>query len=937
MPDAPHVASLTILAGPLKGHALTVEDAVDDLLVGSDPDCRFVVSLPGVSPIHARLWIDPTGATVYNTRSRGIFVNDSPVADQAPLRDGDILWLGTPGEPESVMIQFRHRKAAAWAAAASPKGGREAPAPHDPPAAVGDDWLIDELEASVASLGAPARVQPEPIAPAKPEPVRDDEPVVEAQPATVDDGFIVDEAESPAEAPPPPPPVSDENEGFFVEEVPAAAPPPAPAAVEAADEWTLSDEVPASAHAVADEPEPDTFVVDEPAPLAAAPPAIEEDVFVTDEEAIVFAAPPPPVPRVAAAPPPSPPPPARQPTPPTPVPEVRQPTPPTPVPEARPVRPRPPSARPAAARPAPRAAGGGQAVPWIAIAGGAALVLVGGGLAAMRFLGGPRLQTVEPSRARVGDQLVLRGRGFSPQVERNVVRFDGAEEGRVIAASAEQLQVEVPEIVLPAGGSKQVPITVSVEGGETGAVEVTLFQAPRLHGISPSVALPGEEVVLAGTGWASAVTVAFGEHQAQVLELTPNSIRVQVPPAVPATPGTSLPVTVSSGNDSSNAAPFVVGRLPLVTTVEPSSAMLGDVITIRGRGFPPQTSWNDVRIGGVRALVSSAVESELKVVVPWVEGPGGPVPVELRVPGSPNVGTASLTLAPPADAIGFRFTAVRFEDVVGHDHVALITALGPAFVISGSDGRSAADRAVVALARLNEAGTLLKASLTSDLEVRGLEGNPSVGLVGKPEPLLEVAHEDAAGYEEAWTGPKGSKGGQVERGQLATWWGAVARDLVLLLVRGERPRHAAALAPEGRVLLEVVAGLRPPQRETLRAVGLRVPAALRGPAEETAAAAALTLAGIWSGWESEAGDRKYVTLNFTAEGGTLTYERALSLTLPLISVEQPRRGNVRYALQGGSRARYYEGTWDGQKVRGRIFSDPERTSPVGTFELERKR
>ena len=46
---------------------------------------------------------------------------------------------------------------------------------------------------------------------------------------------------------------------------------------------------------------------------------------------------------------------------------------------------------------------------------------------------------------------------------------------------------------------------------------------------------------------------------------------------------------------------------------------------------------------------------------------------------------------------------------------------------------------------------------------------------------------------------------------------------------------------------------------------------------------------------------------------------------------------MRYALQAGPGARYYEGTWDGQKVRGRIFSDPERTSQVGTFELERKR
>jgi pSer/pThr/pTyr-binding forkhead associated (FHA) protein len=128
MSDAPHVASLTILAGPLKGHVLPVDEAVDDLLIGSDPDCRLVVDLPGISPIHARIWIDPAGATVYNTRSpRGIHVNDSPVEDRAPLRDGDILWLGAPGEADSVMIQFRHPPRAARQAApeavAAPSGG----------------------------------------------------------------------------------------------------------------------------------------------------------------------------------------------------------------------------------------------------------------------------------------------------------------------------------------------------------------------------------------------------------------------------------------------------------------------------------------------------------------------------------------------------------------------------------------------------------------------------------------------------------------------------------------------------------------------------------------------------------------------------------------------------------------------------------------------
>ena len=92
----------------MAGTCLVIDDAVDEVLVGSDPDCRLSLDLPGVSPIHARVWRDLGGMTVYDTRSpRGVYVNDARIVDQAPLHDGDVLWLGPPGDPDSVMIQCR--------------------------------------------------------------------------------------------------------------------------------------------------------------------------------------------------------------------------------------------------------------------------------------------------------------------------------------------------------------------------------------------------------------------------------------------------------------------------------------------------------------------------------------------------------------------------------------------------------------------------------------------------------------------------------------------------------------------------------------------------------------------------------------------------------------------------------------------------------------
>lgn len=100
--------SLTVLSGSMGGTVFIVDDSVDNILVGSDASCSFALPGTGVDPIHARLWIDLEGITVYDTNSpRGVYVNDDRVQGQARLRNGDILWLGAPGDDASVMLQCR--------------------------------------------------------------------------------------------------------------------------------------------------------------------------------------------------------------------------------------------------------------------------------------------------------------------------------------------------------------------------------------------------------------------------------------------------------------------------------------------------------------------------------------------------------------------------------------------------------------------------------------------------------------------------------------------------------------------------------------------------------------------------------------------------------------------------------------------------------------
>ena len=178
-----------MLSGPLAGTRLDIDGSDDEVLVGADPDCRLALDLPGVSPIHARLSLDQGQLIVHDTRSaRGVYVNDTRVEGEAPLRDGDVLWLGAPGEDESVMLQCQVAGGAPAPAAVMPDEASDDPvvfAEEEPAPAVvfadtapADVAPIDAVDpmADMGDLMAIAPAEPEPEAPAPPfrNPLRDD-------------------------------------------------------------------------------------------------------------------------------------------------------------------------------------------------------------------------------------------------------------------------------------------------------------------------------------------------------------------------------------------------------------------------------------------------------------------------------------------------------------------------------------------------------------------------------------------------------------------------------------------------------------------------------------------------------------------------------------------------------------------------------------------
>jgi len=98
--------SLAVLGGPMAGAKFLLPEPPASILVGSDLACHFRLELPGVSPTHAYIAVEDDGVTIDRGESpEGLHVNDNPVIGPTPLANGDIVWLGTPGEPDVVMLQ----------------------------------------------------------------------------------------------------------------------------------------------------------------------------------------------------------------------------------------------------------------------------------------------------------------------------------------------------------------------------------------------------------------------------------------------------------------------------------------------------------------------------------------------------------------------------------------------------------------------------------------------------------------------------------------------------------------------------------------------------------------------------------------------------------------------------------------------------------------
>lgn len=584
----------------------------------------------------------------------------------------------------------------------------------------------------------------------------------------------------------------------------------------------------------------------------------------------------------------------------------------------------------------PRLPGGPSRLPRPALIAGASAVLGVVGFLIYGFLTAPppALSGVAPAKVEPGQTLTLSGASFGSTPGANTVRF-GEQVAAVTSATASQLAVFVPDS-LAGEKPEDVPVSVETRQGRSNALMVRVRRLPRVNSLEPQVAMPGAEILIKGQNLdATPLSVQIGGQAAEVRGSQPNEIRALVPD-LPVAEGKGVPVAVQAGGETGRPVTLVLGRLPLLTGLQPASGRAGDRVTLKGYGFDPSPSGNLVEFGGEPALVLSASDRELAVVAPLPPTAGSAMPVQVVVKARGGTSSGATTFA-LSRSTGGQFVPHFFPAPVpeARERAAVATELGPVLLFgSKDDAASTAERASRVVLALNNAF----GNAATVFELRE-SPQPGVGIAGSPSPLLRATSEDAAAYASA----RGSRPGARA---LAAYWTALLQDLHMLFVRRQRPTRVVEVSARGKVLLDIFS-----DAERRSGSGAGVPSSLVNPPSpalakafremttqlpEGGSAAGAAVAGQWLGSMNDGGVERSLRLMLRLEGGKLsgsasTKSGQISMDVPLQEVSY-EKGTLSFSMSGGTALRRFRGSLQGSELTGSILG-PSGSDPVGQFKL----
>jgi hypothetical protein len=425
-----------------------------------------------------------------------------------------------------------------------------------------------------------------------------------------------------------------------------------------------------------------------------------------------------------------------------------------------------------------------------ALAGALVLVAGGGWLAKRMYFTVPQVAAIDPAQAEPGQMVTLTGRRFAGAAEDNVVWF-GEHSATGASLSGDKLHVKVP----PLAREGTMPVVVQTRAGRSRPVSFVGLAPLKSVSLHPLGALPGDEVVLAGTGFSEGVAVTVGGVAARVVSAEGVALRFEMP-KIEGTPGSLHDVVVAAGDRRTKPLRLYLGRVPLVASLQPARGVAGDLVRIRGAGFAGTVEGNAVTFDGVPALVVAASPLELAVIVPPSPRPQPDTlaPVVVQAAGKASSDGAAFSIQRLAEGAWVpRFFAGAVGEGETPGQATVGTEIAPVLLLSGKDeSRSVGERALEVAAALNAAVDRARVGQAAAFEARE---QPAVGvaLVGAPVLFLRATPSDAAAYDR----PPGlpARGAPPTLTALAHYWAALLNDTLVIGTSGAKPSATAGIAP----------------------------------------------------------------------------------------------------------------------------------------------
>jgi len=204
----------------------------------------------------------------------------------------------------------------------------------------------------------------------------------------------------------------------------------------------------------------------------------------------------------------------------------------------------------------------------------------------------PILSYITPTSAKLNSTISLLGSGFGDLQGNSLVSFDGVIATTYTGWSSKSIAVKVPIT------AKTGKVSITISQIESNKIDFTVL--PSIISILPTAANIGDEIAIKGVSFTDTQGsnfVSFGSIKAtEYTNWSDTLIKVKVP--VGTTTGSML---ATIGSNTTNAVLFTIK--PKISTISPTSGLVGHFITISGSDFGSERDSGYVTFGTANAIV----------------------------------------------------------------------------------------------------------------------------------------------------------------------------------------------------------------------------------------------------------------------------------------------------------------------------------------------